>query len=378
MLKVVKFGGTSLADATNIRKVRDIIKADPSRRFVVPSAPGKRFSSDEKITDMLYKCHTLMADKAQCDSVFDRIAERFINIAKDLGIKTDGIANELEQVRQRLHAGCTKDFIASRGEYLNAHIISEYLGFEFVDAAEIIRFSDSGQFLSDVTNELASKRLSGMQCAVIPGFYGAQENGEIKTFSRGGSDYSGSLIARAVNADLYENWTDVSGFLVADPRIVDNPKIIRRITYKELRELSYMGATVLHEDAVFPVRISGIPINIKNTNIPDEPGTLIIPNDDSAQAFGVTGIAGKKGFTIITIEKDRMNSELGFARRVLSVLERHGVSLEHLPTSIDAMSVVVADSDLEGKLDTIIAEIKETVNPDSVMVEKGIAMVATV
>ena len=334
-VKVVKFGGSSLADAAQFRKCIEIIRADPARRFVVPSAPGKRLTlaGDYKITDKLYECYDLAVRGKNLDECFAQIEERYRGIIRELGM-VFSLEDDFQQIKSAIIHKAGRDFAASRGEYLNARILAEYLGYTFIDAAEVIFFSENGTFDAERTNEVLSARLKQCRCAVIPGFYGAMPNDTIKTFSRGGSDITGAIVARAVDADLYENWTDVSGFLMADPRIVDHPAAIRTITYKELRELSYMGATVLHEDSIFPVRIAGIPINIRNTNDPSAEGTMIVaeaPNGELAEEV-ITGIAGKKGFCSITIEKDNMNSSVGFVRRVLSVLEDHGVSIEHLPS----------------------------------------------
>lgn len=378
-VRVVKFGGSSLADAKQFIKVKDIIKAEKSRRYVVPSAPGKRFSDDIKVTDMLYECHDLASNNKDISKVFNKIIERYNGIISDLGIDFSLDADYTE-IKEKLVNHASRDFAASRGEYLNGKILASYLGYEFVDPAEMIVFDNKGVFLLDETVQIMRRRLKNIENAVIPGFYGAMQNGKVKTFSRGGSDVTGSIVARSVNADIYENWTDVSGFLIADPRIVDNPKVIKVITYKELRELSYMGATVLHEDAIFPVRTVGIPINIKNTNDPDARGTMIV-SDDTAEEMSkyiITGIAGKKGFASINIEKAMMNSELGFGRKVLEVLEGYGISFEHMPSGIDTMSIVFNSALIKGKESEVLSQIRKRVNPDHIEVERNIAVLAVV
>ncbi len=378
MLKVLKFGGSSLADAAQFQKVADIINAEPERRYVVASAPGKRFYEDEKVTDLLLRCHALASERHPFDDTFQRIADRFNGIIRDLGLNLS-LDNELETVRKSIHNGASVDYVASRGEYFNSMILANFLGFDFLDAEECVFFTADGKLDSKKTNTVIENRLAMMKKAVIPGFYGVLPNGAIKTFSRGGSDITGSIVAEAMEADIYENWTDVSGMLMADPRIVENPAPIDFITYRELRELSYMGATVLHEDAVFPVRRSGIPINIRNTNAPLDAGTMIVPQtEEKSSDRVVTGIAGKIGFTAIYIEKDMMNSELGYGRRVLEVLERRGISFEHLPSGIDTITVVVSSAALEGKLDDVIADLKKSVRPDALHIHTDLALLAVV
>ncbi len=377
-IKVTKFGGSSLANAEQFKKVIDILKADPQRRYAVPSAPGKRFSGDDKITDLLYKCHDIATAGKSIDQVFDIIRSRYINIAQDLGLDYSP-EEELEQIRRNIQKGERRDYVASRGEYLNGLILAHALKWDFIDAADVIFFDQNGIFDSEKTNEAMAERLAKHAYAVIPGFYGRRADGGVKTFSRGGSDITGSIVARAVNAELYENWTDVSGFMVADPRIVDNPAIIRTVSYRELRELSYMGATVLHEDAIFPVSHCGIPINIKNTNHPEDNGTMIVSDNGGDVRDGVvTGIAGRKDFTVITLEKDMMNTERGFGRKVLSVFEDFAVSFEHMPTGIDTMSVVVSDKELYGKKEDILNALKAKVHPDSIVAENNLAIIAVV
>ena len=333
MKKVVKFGGSSLANADQFKKVGAIITADDTRRYVVPSAPGKRFPKDTKVTDMLYACYESAANGEDFSEQLDNIHARYQEIIDGLNLDFS-LDLDFVQIKENFSNKAGADYAASRGECLNGKIMAAYLGFEFVDAAEVVRFNDDGSFNDEVTNTLLSERLQDCKTAVIPGFYGAKKDGTIVTFSRGGSDITGSLVALAVQADLYENWTDVSGFLIADPRIVKNPKSIETITYKELRELSYMGASVLHEDAIFPVRKAGIPINIRNTNAPQDKGTLIVEGTCRQPKYTITGIAGTDGFVAITVEKAMMNSEVGFCRKVLQVFEDNGVSIEHMPSGM--------------------------------------------
>lgn len=375
---VTKFGGSSLADANQFKKVKDIIVSNDKRRYVVPSAPGKRNSKDSKITDLLYLCHAHVSTGISFDEVFNHIRDRYLGIVSDLNLNFD-ISKHLDIVKQDLENGASSDYAASRGEYLNGLILANYLGFEFIDAKEVMIFNADGSLDSDATDSALKENLSKTPKAVIPGFYGADKEGNIITFSRGGSDVTGALVAASIDADLYENWTDVSGFLMADPRIVPNPKPISKITYSELRELSYMGASVLHEDAIFPVREIGIPINIKNTNRPEDEGTFIVKDTDvSSKPNAITGIAGKKDFTVISIAKASMNSELGFCRKLLSILEQHNISFENMPSGIDTVCLVISDSQLKNKKEIVIDEIKRTCNPDSIEVHPNLAMIATV
>ena len=377
-IRVAKFGGTSLADAEQFKKVIHIIQRDERRCFVVPSAPGKCHENDEKITDMLFCLHDQYQNGKPCDALIKRICDRYRGIVAELNLDYD-IQPELDIVLDNLKNGGTVDYIASRGEYLNGLILSKCLHFPFLDPAEVIFFKRNGSFDPEKTHAVLSARLTELGKAVVPGFFGASPDGSIKTFSRGGSDITGAIVARAANADIYENWTDVAGFMMADPRIVQNPKIIDVITYRELRELSYMGASVLHEDSIFPVREAGIPINVRNTNAPEQPGTMIVNTFAiSKKEIPITGVAGRKGFTVITIEKDMMNSALGFCRRVLAVFERHGVSFEHLPSGIDTISVVVSATQIKGKLDGILEELEKELNPDVLDVQDGMALVAVV
>ena len=377
MKKIVKFGGSSLANAQQFEKVGEIIRSDESRRYVVPSAPGKRFDGDTKVTDLLYKCYNIAVQGEDFGAVLQEIKERYYEIIR--GLKLDlSLEEEFAQIEKDFKAQAGSDYAASRGEFLNGKVMAAYLGYEFVDAATVIRFDKNGNFDADKTDKLLSKRLAKCERAVIPGFYGAYEDGTVKTFSRGGSDVTGSLVAKAIKADLYENWTDVSGFLVTDPRIVENPAVIETITYRELRELSYMGATVLHEDAIFPVRKEGIPINIKNTNKPEDKGTFIVESTCKKPKYTITGIAGKKGFCSINIEKSMMNSEVGFGRKVLQVFEDQGISFEHIPSGIDTLTVYVHQDEFEEKEQQVIAGIHRAVQPDFVEMESDLALIAVV
>ena len=377
MIKVVKFGGSSLADAVQIKKAGKIVLSEESRRYVVPSAPGKRFSDDTKVTDMLYRCYGAAVKEKKFTELLADIQKRYQEIIEGLGI-TLSLDEEFATIRDNFAKKIGRDYAASRGEYLNGRVIAAYLGYEFIDAAEVIKFDENGNFLSEETNQVLADRLSKVERAVIPGFYGARPDGTIQTFSRGGSDVTGSIVARATHADMYENWTDVSGFLIADPRIIKNPKPIDVITYRELRELSYMGATVLHEDAIFPVRKEGIPINIRNTNAPEDKGTLIVEDTCRKPRFTITGIAGKKDFASITIEKAMMNSEVGFGRKVLGVFEDEGISFEHMPSGIDTMTIFVHQDEFEEHEQKVLAGIHRAVNPDDIELESDLALIAVV
>ena len=379
-MKVVKFGGSSLADAGQIQKAAAIIKAEADRRYVVPSAPGKRFKDDIKVTDMLYQCYALAEKGEAFATQLAAIKDRYVSILNGLSMPETLLDEEFVTIGENFRKRFGSDYAASRGEYLNGKLIAAYLGFAFVDAAEVIFFQEDGTLNREKTAQTMRERLTGLDYAVVPGFYGCGADGYVKTFSRGGSDVTGSIVAGAMKADLYENWTDVSGFLVADPRIVENPVGIRTITYTELRELSYMGASVLHEAAIFPVRSAGIPINIRNTNAPDEPGTMIVPDstDEELSAYTITGIAGKKDFTSINLHKDLMNSQIGFCRDVLNVLSEHQIPLEHMPSSIDSMTVIVDSAHLNGLEEEIRTEIIKAVQPDSIETEDGIALIAVV
>ncbi len=380
MSKVVKFGGSSLASAEQFKKVGKIISEDKERRFVVPSAPGKRFSKDKKVTDMLYSCYNVAISNSgaeKIDEELDAIKARYNEIIEGLGLKLS-LDEEFEKIRADFLNKAGRDYAASRGEYLNGIIMANYLGYEFIDAAEVIKFKGNGEFDADLTNEILSAKLKQVVNAVVPGFYGSYPDGKIKTFSRGGSDITGSIVARACRADVYENWTDVSGFLIADPRIIDSPEGIDTITYRELRELSYMGATVLHEDAIFPVRREGIPINIRNTNAPKDNGTWIVESTCQKSKYTITGVAGRKGFCSINIEKDKMNSEVGFGRKVLQAFEDNGISFEHMPSGIDTMTIFVHQDEFMDKEQQVVSAIHRLANPDTIEIEADLALIAVV
>lgn len=375
---VAKFGGTSLADHLQIEKAKEIIKANPKRKYIVVSAPGRRFERDNKVTDLLYSCKTHMEHNLPYEQLFQAICDRFGSIGLHLGVDV-GLNEELEEIKNKLENGASYDYIASRGEYLNAKLIAAYLGYDFVDAKDVIKFDRNGRLLEEETDEAIANELKNHKGAVIPGFYGSKPDGEIKTFSRGGSDVTGSLVARAINAEVYENWTDVSGFLVADPRIIPDARPINTISYKELRELSYMGASVLHEDAIFPARASNIPINIRNTNEPDNPGTMITsePTDEGLNRV-VTGIAGRKDFVVIGIYKNHLATERGFVRKLAAILEENEIYLEHIPSGIDTLSVVVSQEAINGKMEDVLEEIRLQLHPDTIEVNENMALIATV
>ena len=378
-LKVCKFGGTSMADGNTMNAVKKIIESDEKRRFIVVSAPGKRFNGDIKVTDLLYACFDELKEKGECKNSFSSVRQRFESIVKELRLDMD-IKSVLDETEERLVKERSSDFTASRGEYLSARIMATLLGAKFIDSEDVVFFKEDGQLDGERTYKAISAAVADAEKAVFPGFYGTGADGKVKTFSRGGSDISGAVVARAVNASVYENWTDVSGFLACDPRIVDNPKRIKNLSYKELRELSYMGANVLHSESIFPVRKANIPIIIKNTFRPEDEGTAILPiSQYKPDGNVVTGIAGKKNFTVILIEKNHMNSEIGFIRKVLSVLEREGISIEHIPSGIDTMSVVVDSEEIEGyKLEQVIEGIKNDAEPDVIRVMENVALIATV
>lgn len=381
MKKVVKFGGSSLASAEQFRKAGSIIRNDSARRYVVPSAPGKRYPDDIKVTDLLYQCYrqAILHDDSEYDfeELLKVIKGRYQEIIEGLNLNLS-LEEEFKSIRENFSKKAGRGYAASRGEYLNGIIMAAYLGYEFIDAAEVIRFDENKEFEAESTNQLLSKRLENVEKAVIPGFYGAMENGKIVTFSRGGSDITGSIVARAVQADTYENWTDVSGFLIADPRIIPNAKSIEVITYRELRELSYMGATVLHEDAIFPVKKAGIPINIRNTNQPEDKGTLIVEATCQKPRFIITGVTGKKDFASVTVEKAMMNSEVGFCKKVLEVFEQNNVSIEHMPSGIDTMTIIVHQDEFQEKEQKVLAGIHRAVEPDLLELESDIALIAVV
>ncbi len=369
----VKFGGSSLADAVQFRKVADIITSDPRRAFVVVSAPGRRFSDDAKVTDLLYEAND-RAGSPEFAGIWAQITDRFETIARDLGLDVD---LGLPALGAQIDAGADRDFCASRGEYLNAKIMAAFLNRPFIDAAECVFFRDDGGFDAQRTDEVLANTLKDLPGAVIPGFYGAGPDGSVRTFSRGGSDITGAIVARAAGSVSYENWTDVSGILTTDPRIVPEAQPIREITYRELRELAYMGASVLHEDAIYPARAAGIPIRIRNTNAPEDPGTHIV-REAAGESPAVTGIAGKRDFSIIHIEKDQMNEMSGFVRKVIDPFAARGISIEHLPTGIDSMCVVVPSAQLRDSRTEILCDIRDAVNPDVILVENDMALLAVV
>ena len=380
MLKVTKFGGSSMADAGQYRKVRDIILADPDRRVVIVSAAGKRNKNDHKITDLLYLCHSHVKYGVDCDRIFKMIASRYIGIRNELGLAC-ALEPELEALKRAVDSKLvSREELVSRGEYFSAKLMAAYLGFQFIDAADWVKFNFDGTVDQEKSYEELRNRITPGAGAVIPGFYGSFPDGSIHTFSRGGSDITGSLAAAALDADVYENWTDVSGILMADPRIVDDPQTIPEVTYDELRELSYSGAQVLHEDAIFPVREKNIPLNIRNTNAPADAGTMIMEsfNSDHDQDRFITGITGKKDFSIISLSKRGMSNQVGVLHKVLTVLVRHGISVDYVPNGIDNVSVVLPTSAIERDLYTIMAEIKRDVQPDTLDVHHHIAVVAAV
>lgn len=379
-MKVVKFGGSSMADARQYRKVRDILMSDPERRVVIVSAAGKRFDGDHKLTDLLYLCYAHVQYGVDCSAIFDMVASRYLDIRNELGLEL-ALEPELLELKERIDAKkVTQDELVSRGEYFSAKLMAAYLGFEFVDAAAWVKFNMDGTVDQDGSYQALRHQVLNGYGAVIPGFYGVMPDGSIHTFSRGGSDITGALAAAALDAEVYENWTDVSGILMADPRIVDDPQAIPEVTYDELRELSYSGAQVLHEDSIFPVREKNIPVNIRNTNDPQAPGTMIqasFAGDHDPERF-ITGITGKKDFSIISLSKRGMSNQVGVLRRVLSVLERHGISVDYVPNGIDNVSVVLPTASVEKDLYTIMAEIQKDVGPDTLDVHHHIAVVAAV
>lgn len=377
MKKVVKFGGSSLASAEQFMKVGDIIRADAERKYVVPSAPGKRHSKDTKVTDMLYSCYAKAEQGVDFKAELKEIKKRYQEIIDGLKLELS-LENEFKVIEKNFKEKAGDNYAASRGEYLNGIIMACYLGFQFIDSATVIFFKENGEFDDEKTNRVLAAKLEEVDCAVVPGFYGAYEDGRVKTFSRGGSDITGSIVSRAVKADVYENWTDVSGFLVADPRIISNPPGIETITYRELRELSYMGATVLHEDAIFPVRREGIPINIRNTNAPQDEGTWIVESTCQKSKYVITGIAGKRGFCSVNIEKDMMNAEIGFGRKVLQAFEDYGISFEHVPSGIDTMTVFVHQDEFMDKEQKVVSALHRLADPDSVDIESDLALIAVV
>ena len=380
MLKVLKFGGSSLASGETFEKVKKIVEADPSRSIVIVSAPGKRHSKDMKVTDLLYLCQAHIKYNANFDHIFEEIKGRYQAIYDYCGLKQD-LNREFEEIYPKLNKKTSVDYIVSRGEYLNAKLMAEYLGYTFVDSTEWLQFNFNGKVDFEKSYAALSAIIEKTNKVVIPGFYGVTPDGSVKTFSRGGSDITGAIAAAAVNADMYENWTDVSGIMTADPRIVENPRPIENVTFAELRELSYMGAEVLHEETVFPVRQKNIPLYIKNTNDMNARGTLIMESfdeEDDAKASFITGISGKKNFSIITIAKNRMNDEIGYVRRALEVFERFQVPIEHIPSSIDSFSVVVASTHIENRMHEIISALNAAIAPDSINIANEISLIAIV
>ncbi len=380
-IKVAKFGGSSVADGIQLTKTKQIIEQDPDRRYVVVSAPGKRYESDNKITDILYLCKTHIEHNLPYDQLFQVVADRFMAVQINLGVKVD-LLRYFDEIRENLKQNPSADYIASRGEYLNAVLVAAFLGYDFVDTKDLIKFDAKGKLLMTETDEAIRAELEKHERAVLPGFYGSLPDGSVKTFSRGGSDITGALVARAMHADVYENWTDVSGFLMADPRIVKNPQQIRKISYKELRELSYMGASVLHEDAIYPARMANVPINIRNTNAPEDPGTMITGESEAYSDEGenriITGIAGSKDFTVVALYKNMMSSERGFVRRILGILDDYDINFEHLPSGIDTVSVVMSNQAINGRIDEVLDEFRTRLRPDSIDVFENMALVATV
>ncbi|MEG0924810.1 MAG: aspartate kinase [Anaerovoracaceae bacterium] len=376
-IKVAKFGGSSVADGIQLTKTKQIIDADKDRKYIVVSAPGKRYEGDNKITDLLYLCKTHMEHNLPYDQIFQVVADRFMAVEINLGIDVD-LLKHFDKIKENIKNGASADYIASRGEYLNGVLVAAFLGYDFVDTTGLIKFDDQGRLMMEETDKALRDELQNHERAVLPGFYGSGKDGHVKTFSRGGSDITGALVARAVGADTYENWTDVSGFLMADPRIVKNPKPIHTISYKELRELSYMGASVLHEDAIYPARLANIPINIRNTNDPEGVGTIITAEAGEDNNQIITGIAGNKDFTVIGIYKNMMSVERGFVRKILAILEDFDISFEHLPSGIDTVSVVISNKNINGRLDEILDAFDKQLQPDKLDVFENMALIATV
>lgn len=381
MIKTAKFGGSSLSDAGQFQKVAAIVKADDGRRFVVVSAPGKRFVGDDKITDLLYRCVALASQRQDFSASFALIRDRYLSIEKDLGLEEAHMGPALDEIEGALATGqAPADFVASRGEYLCARLMGAYLGVPMVDAADLIRFDENGAVDFEATQRCCEK-LKAFPRAVIPGFYGAMPDGSVRTFSRGGSDITGSIIARAVGASEYENWTDVDGFMMADPRIVPEARVMHAVSYEELRELSYMGASVLHEDSIFPVRQARIPIHVRNTNRPEGGGTWIVNEGTLMKEHRhglLAGIAGRRGFTMITLTKDNLHKQPGFAYNLLKILDRHGICAESMPSGIDNLTVILNDADIQGKMDLLYHEIRTELKPDTVEIASSIALIATV
>lgn len=377
-LVVAKFGGTSLANGGQFKKVYDIIQADPNKKYIVPSAPGKENDQDTKITDLLYLLYDLASHGISYNEVFSMFKNRYLDICREIGVEMD-LQDYFDEIRQAIEEKASKEYLSSRGEYLNGLILAKYLDIPFVDAKNVMLFKAPHILDEQRTYKALAEMKKSFDSAVIPGFYGSLPDGSITTFSRGGGDLSGAIVARGVGADLYENWTDVSGFLAADPKIIQNPRRIKEISYRELRELSYMGASILHEEAIFPVISQGIPISIKNTNAPEEEGTRIVPSSREGDQDGeITGIAGRQGFSVINIDKVQMNRDLSFSRKVFSILEANDIYVEHIPSSIDSLSLIVSDDQLQGKKKRITSEIKALCNPDNISVETDISLIAVV
>ena len=381
MIKTAKFGGSSLSDAGQFQKVAAIVRGDPARRFVVVSAPGKRFSGDDKITDLLYRCAALAGRREDFSAPFGQIRDRYLSIERDLGLEQAHMGPALDEIEAALHTGrASRDFVASRGEYLCARLMGAYLGAPMVDAAQLIRFKEDGTLDMERTACYCAP-LKDLPLAVIPGFYGTMPDGSIRTFSRGGSDITGAIIARAVGASEYENWTDVDGFMMADPRIVPEARVMHAVSYTELRELSYMGASVLHEESIFPVREARIPIHVRNTNHPEAGGTWIVNEGTLMKEHRhglVAGISGRKGFTMITLTKENLHKQVGFGYGLLKILDRHDISFESMPCGIDNLTVVLNDADIKGKMDQLYHEIRTELKPDTVEIASSIALIATV
>lgn len=381
MIKTAKFGGSSLSDAGQFQKVAAIVKADAERRFIVVSAPGKRFSTDDKITDLLYRTAALARERQDFSAPFSLIRDRYLSIERELGLAAAHMGPALDEIEAALRTGqATADFVASRGEYLCARLMGAYLGVPMVDAAELVRFDENGAVDLSATARCC-ERLKGLDRVVIPGFYGAMPDGSVRTFSRGGSDITGSIIARAVEADIYENWTDVDGFMMADPRIVPEARVMHAVSYEELRELSYMGASVLHEDSIFPVRQARIPIHVRNTNRPEGGGTWIVNEGTLMKEHRhglVAGISGRKGFTMITLTKENLHKQVGFGYNLLKILDRHDISFESMPCGIDNLTIILNDADIKGKMDVLYHEIRTELKPDTVEIASSIALIATV
>lgn len=374
---VCKFGGSSVADHNQFLKIKKILQSNPKRKVVVPSAPGKRHPGEAKLTDLLYLCHDMASKQLSLDSPFNLIRDRYLEIESQLDLKA-GMAATLHAFREEIEKGATKDYVASRGEFLCGVLMAAFLGAEFIEPKETIFFDKMGRIDPKTYEVLGNRMRDESKVYVIPGFYGADLNGHVKTFSRGGSDISGAIAARSAKAELYENWTDVSGLMMADPRIVENPHSLDEVSYREIRELSYMGANVFHDEAIAPVREAGIPINIRNTNRPDDAGTMIVSKLPALTKYDIAGVAGKKNFSMFSLEKNMMNKEIGFARKVLEVFESKGVSIEHCPSSIDSMSVLVSSEEIGEKTENILEDLRRILEPDTLEIEHELCLIAVV